>query len=56
MQYKLTEKGRDNADVVNRGDGVTSSDALAIQLVESHTITPDDLPLTSEELDELTKD
>lgn len=55
-KYKLTEKGRDNADVVNRGDGVTSSDALAIQLVESRTITPDDLPLTSEELDELTKD
>lgn len=55
-KYSLTEQGKINSDVVNVGDGVTSSDALAIQLVESRTITPDDLPLTSEELDELTKD
>lgn len=30
-EYKLDEKGADNADVENRGDGVTSADALAIQ-------------------------
>lgn len=55
-KYKLTEQGKINSDVVNVGDGVTSSDALAIQLVESRTITSADLPLTSEQLDELTKD
>ncbi|MDE5558959.1 MAG: carbohydrate-binding domain-containing protein [Ruminococcus sp.] len=30
-EYKLTAKGMDNADVCNRGDGVTASDALSIQ-------------------------
>ena len=30
-EYKLDEKGADNADVENRGDGVTAMDALAIQ-------------------------
>ncbi|MDE5770612.1 MAG: glycoside hydrolase family 9 protein [Ruminococcus sp.] len=55
-RYKLTEKGRLNADVVNRGDGVTNNDALAIQLVEARTITRLDLPMTAEQLDELTSD
>ena len=30
-EYKLTAKGMDNADVCNRGDGVTAMDALSIQ-------------------------
>lgn len=29
--YKMTAEGLDNADVCNRGDGVTASDALSIQ-------------------------
>ncbi|MBD5160319.1 MAG: cellulase family glycosylhydrolase [Ruminococcus sp.] len=45
--YSLTEQGKKNADVVGKGDGVTSNDALAIQmynikLIESFPI--DDLP------------
>ena len=36
--YKLTEQGRDNADVFNRGDGVTASDALSIQKFEADII------------------
>ncbi|MDE5583964.1 MAG: hypothetical protein K2J08_09690 [Ruminococcus sp.] len=51
-KYALTEQGKKNADVVD-GDGVTNSDALAIQYVESRTITPDKFPMTSAELDNL---
>ena len=45
--YSLTEQGTKNADVVGKGDGVTTSDALAIQmynikLIESFPI--DELP------------
>lgn len=43
-KYKLTEQGKNNADVYNRGDGVTNSDALTIQKVESRTLTTSDLP------------
>ena len=31
-EYKLTEKGKFNADVCNTGDGITAKDALQIQL------------------------
>ncbi|MDE5584615.1 MAG: glycoside hydrolase [Ruminococcus sp.] len=51
-RYSLTEQGRANADVVD-GDGVTNSDALAIQYVESRTISYLDFPITSAELDKL---
>lgn len=44
--YKISERGIMNADVYNRGDGITSADALAIQEVEAHTITLNDLPLS----------
>ena len=37
----ITEKGLDNADVSNRGDGVTNKDALAIQ---KHLLGLCDLP------------
>lgn len=43
-KYKLTEQGKDNADVYNRGDGITNSDALTIQKVEARTITASELP------------
>lgn len=41
-EYKLTEQGRDNADVYNRGDGITPADALSIQKLDIHVI--DTLP------------
>ncbi|MDE5582853.1 MAG: endo-1,4-beta-xylanase [Ruminococcus sp.] len=53
-KYTLTEQGKKNADVVD-GDGVTNSDALALQYVESRTISPEDFPITSAKLDELSK-
>ncbi|MDE6679097.1 MAG: glycoside hydrolase family 9 protein, partial [Ruminococcus sp.] len=31
-EYKITEQGRKNADVVGKGDGITNKDALAIQM------------------------
>ncbi len=54
-EFKIKEVGKTNADIVNRGDGITTQDALAIQLIEIQTITTDDLPVTSIELDELIK-
>lgn len=49
-EYKLTEQGRKNADVVD-GDGVTSKDALAIQMVIADIITADNLPITSADME-----
>ena len=37
--YKLTEKGRKNADTCNVGDGVTPKDALAIQMLEAKSVS-----------------
>ncbi|MDE5583484.1 MAG: glycoside hydrolase family 9 protein [Ruminococcus sp.] len=53
-KYTISDKGMKNADVIDNGtSGVTNSDALAIQFVESKTITPDDFPMTSAQLDAL---
>ncbi|MDE7098956.1 MAG: carbohydrate-binding domain-containing protein [Ruminococcus sp.] len=41
-KYALSEEGEDNADVFNRGDGVTGMDALSIQKLEAKII--DSLP------------
>lgn len=54
-KYKLTEKGRLAADVVDNGSGITNSDALAIQYIEARTIKVADLPLTSAQLEALNK-
>ncbi len=43
-EFKITEQGKNNADVYRRGDGVTNNDALIIQYVEIKTLTVDDLP------------
>ncbi|MDE6500886.1 MAG: InlB B-repeat-containing protein [Ruminococcus sp.] len=43
-EYKLSEQGKINADVVGHDD-VTNSDALAIQMVEAKLINLSDLPL-----------
>ncbi|MDE6426328.1 MAG: dockerin type I repeat-containing protein [Ruminococcus sp.] len=44
-EYKLTENGSKNADVVGNGDGVTTKDALAIQMIDINLIKVEDLPL-----------
>ncbi len=41
-EYQLTEKGMINADVSNRGDGITASDALSIMKLDAGVI--DSLP------------
>lgn len=41
-KYALSKNGEDNADVFNRGDGVTGMDALSIQKLEAKMI--DSLP------------
>ena len=45
--YSLTEQGKKNADVVGKGDGITTNDALAIQMVNINLIESlpiDELP------------
>lgn len=44
-EYKISEAGVLNADVYNRGDGLTMMDALIIQEVETHIISESDLPI-----------
>lgn len=53
--YKLKRQNRWNADVVDRGDGLTTKDAVAIQMVLANIITYEDLPITSEEIENLSK-
>ena len=43
--YKLTEKGIRNADIVSVGDGITSKDALAIQMFDLKLVDQKDFPL-----------
>lgn len=38
-EYKLSAQGVNNADVCNRGDGITSADALSIQKLIANLIT-----------------
>lgn len=38
-KYGLSEQGANNADVYNRGDGITTSDALSIQKLDAKIIT-----------------
>ncbi|MDE6781390.1 MAG: DUF5620 domain-containing protein [Ruminococcus sp.] len=49
-EYKLSEQGIVNADVVDNGEGVAPSDALAIQAVDLQLIEQSELPITSEKL------
>ena len=53
-KYKLSEQGLANADCVD-GDGVTATDALAIQMLEAKTLTLTDLPTTSAKLETYVK-
>lgn len=50
--YKLSAEGKANADVID-GDGVTNSDALAIQFLESGKIKLSQFPMTSSDLENL---
>lgn len=45
-EYRISEAGISNADVCNRGDGITNMDALVIQEVQAHIISESDLPLS----------
>lgn len=51
-EYSLSDDGILNADVLD-SDGVSSADALVIQMVVANKVTSDVLPLTSEELAEI---
>ncbi|MDE6502699.1 MAG: dockerin type I repeat-containing protein [Ruminococcus sp.] len=44
-EYKISESGVSNADVYNRGDGLTLMDALVIQQVQVHMVSESDLPI-----------
>ena len=44
-EYKLEPQGVINADVVGNGDGITSKDALAIQMVDLKLLAQEDLPV-----------
>lgn len=54
-EYKMLESAKDFADVVDKGDGITGMDALAIQMTEAKLIRLEDLPTTSDELNKLVK-
>ncbi|MDE5621223.1 MAG: bacterial Ig-like domain-containing protein [Ruminococcus sp.] len=47
-KYQMSKQGKLNADVYNRGDGITASDALTIQMVECKTISQEDLPVAKQ--------
>lgn len=56
QKYGLSEYGKKAADVVDTGDsGITGMDALAIMMIDAKLLTEDDIPLTSEELDQIGK-
>ena len=54
-KYKISKGYEECADCVDKGSGITSIDALGIQLVEAQTISADKLPLTSEEIRSFTQ-
>ncbi|MCM1506503.1 MAG: glycoside hydrolase family 9 protein [Ruminococcus flavefaciens] len=49
-EYKISEQGQKNGDVVDNGNGITPIDALAIQYVDLEIITTDVFPMTSDAL------
>lgn len=49
-EYKLSEQAQNNADVVERGDGLTPKDALAIQMIDLGLLSVSDLPVDSIDL------
>ncbi|MDE6780079.1 MAG: leucine-rich repeat protein [Ruminococcus sp.] len=51
--YELTEEQKTAADVVDKGDGLTPLDSLAIQMVDLKIISENDLPITSAEINRI---
>lgn len=49
-KYKLGDKGKKQADIVDNGDGITGTDALAIQMMDAKLIDKKDFPVTSDQL------
>lgn len=45
-EYQISEQGKLNADVID-SDGITTKDALVIQLVLANVLTVDVLPISS---------
>ncbi|MBR6242251.1 MAG: glycoside hydrolase family 9 protein, partial [Ruminococcus sp.] len=54
-KYAISAQGLANADCVDNPKGLTSSDALAVQMKEAKTLSQKDLPTTSEKLQALQK-
>ena len=54
-EYQLDENQLLNADVVDAGSGLTTMDALAIQMIGVNLISLEDLPITSEEIANITQ-
>lgn len=52
-EYQIDEKLKDFADVVDKGNGLSPIDALAIQMVDLKIISESDLPITSEKLNSI---
>ncbi|MDE6426451.1 MAG: beta-mannosidase [Ruminococcus sp.] len=52
-EFAITKECAEAADVVNKGDGITSMDALAIQMIDINLLSIEDLPITSEKLEEI---
>ena len=52
-EYKISEQGQLNGDVVDNGGGITAIDALGIQAYRANLITADQFPITSEKLNSL---
>lgn len=52
-EYALSEQGALNADVIDRGGGITGADANAIQAIEAGFIRQTDFPLEKAEFDNL---
>jgi hypothetical protein len=52
-KYVISKQGLLNADCVDNPKGVTSTDALAVQMIEAKTFTQDKLPVTSDYLQSL---
>ena len=50
-EFKISEQGKLNGDVVDNGNGLTNIDALAIQYVEIKTFTSSIFPMLSSELE-----
>ncbi len=54
-KYLLSDQGALNADVIDNGDGVNTSDALAIQAVDAKLIQQTQFPMTQAEYDAAVK-